>query len=337
MMPVEWPLAASAADRPVDPARPRAGRDRLPVAMRDFFLDESRRLTDEERALMAAMLRGLVTDISDELVASLPPILSARAESLRDGLYRKLRQARLLERDGLVALLLRRADEQQLTGHGNRGDPTLAALVADEDGAVAGAAMTLTLSRGRRRNKFGQLGVEFDDLSAEDAVAMVHAVAAALGHGLADEDDRPLVAAAQGLLGRHDEGRRLDAAIAALARALEASGRADDNMVRHFAQDCDAAILVGLLARRGGIDQLDAWQLFTTGEAMMLARLAGCDRASAAQILAAFEPLSNSHAAERLMDRFDAIDEESVEKQRSWLRLDRDYREAREALEKAGG
>ena len=33
MMPVEWPLAASAADRPVDPARPRAGRDRLPVAM----------------------------------------------------------------------------------------------------------------------------------------------------------------------------------------------------------------------------------------------------------------------------------------------------------------
>ena len=337
MMPVEWPLAASAADRPVDPARPRAGRDRLPVAMRDFFLDESRRLTDEERALMAAMLRGLVADIADELVASLPPILGARAESLRDGLYRKLRQARLLEREGLVALLLRRADEQQLTGHGNRGDPTLAALVADEDGAVAGAAMTLTLSRGRRRNKFGQLGVEFDDLSAEDAVAMVHAVAAALGHGLADQDDRPLVAAAQGLLGRHDEGRRLDAAIAALARALEASGRADDNMVRHFAQDCDAAILVGLLARRAGIDQLDAWQLFTTGEAMMLARLAGCDRASAAQILAAFEPLSNSHAAERLMDRFDAIDEESVEKQRSWLRLDRDYREAREALEKACG
>src|SRR5687767_15960800 len=122
MMPVEWPLAASAADRPVDSARPRAGRDRLPVAMADFFLDEGSRLTDEERALMAAMLRGLVSDIADELIAALPPIFGAKAERLRDGLYRRLRNAGLLAREGVVALLLRRADEQQLSGHANRSD-----------------------------------------------------------------------------------------------------------------------------------------------------------------------------------------------------------------------
>ena len=116
-MPVEWPLAAGAADHPVDPARPRAGRDRLPVAMSDFFLDESSRLTDEERALMAAMLRGLVTEIADELIATLPPMLGARAEHHRDGLYRRLRDGRLMEIEGIVALLLRRADEQQLSGH----------------------------------------------------------------------------------------------------------------------------------------------------------------------------------------------------------------------------
>ena len=92
-MPVEWPLAASAADRPVDPARPHAGRDRLPVVMADFFLDEGSRLTDEERALMAAMLRGLVADIADELIVALPPLLGAKAERLRDGLYRQLRDA----------------------------------------------------------------------------------------------------------------------------------------------------------------------------------------------------------------------------------------------------
>lgn len=90
-MPVEWPLAASAADRQVDPARPHAGRDRLPVAMTDFFLDEGSRLTDEERALMSAMLRALVSDIADELIAALPSLLGARAEPLRDGLYRRLR------------------------------------------------------------------------------------------------------------------------------------------------------------------------------------------------------------------------------------------------------
>src|SRR4030095_3049120 len=113
MMPVEWPLAASAADRPVDAVRPRAGLDRLPVAMADFFLDEASRLTDEERALMAAMLRGLVSDIADELIAALPPILGAKAEQCRDGLYRQLRRARLMEYEGVIALLLRRADEQQ--------------------------------------------------------------------------------------------------------------------------------------------------------------------------------------------------------------------------------
>ena len=333
-MPVEWPLAASAADRPVDPARPRTGLDRLPVAMADFFLDEGSRLTDEERALMAAMLRGLVADIADELISALPPILGAKAEQVRDRLYRKLRDAGLMAREGIVSLLLRRADEQQLSGHASRSDDTLAALVADPDSAVADAAMALTLARGRRRDRFGRLGAEFDDLAAEDAVALVHAVAAALGQ-LEDDADQPIAIATQLLAARHDEGRRLEAHVAALARALEASGRVGDEMCQKVAQDGDAALLVGLLARRAGIDQDDAWRLFSGGDAMLLARLAGCERATAAQVLAAFEPMSG--AVDRFIDRFDGMDEAAVERQRQWLRLDRHYRAAREALERTGG
>lgn len=336
-MPVEWPLAASAADRPVDPARPRTGHDRLPVAMADFFLDEGSRLTDEERALMAAMLRSLVLEVADELIGGLPPLLGARSESLRDGLYRLLRQAGLLERQGLIALLLRRADEQQLSGHAHRGDPMIGALVADADSAVAEAAMALTLARGRRQDKFERLGAEFDDVAAEDAVALVYAVAAALRHGLAEDADEALAAASQALLARHDEGRRLEATVAALARALESSGRGDDSMVAKLAQDGDAALLAGLLARRAGIDPDCAWQMFTSGEAMTLARLAGCERAAAAQILAAFEPMSGAHSAERFIDRFDRIDGAAVEERRRWLRLDPHYRTAREALGKVDG
>jgi hypothetical protein len=335
MMPVEWPLAASAADRQVDPARPRAGSDRLAVATADFFLDEGARLTDEERALMAAMLRGLVADIADELISALPPMLSARAEQARDGLYRRLRRAGLLERPGLVALLLRRADEQQLSGRTDRADRILTAMVADDDGAVAEAAMALTLARGRRRDRFGRLGVEFDDLAAEDAVAIVHALAAALRDAV--NDDQPVEAAAQALLARHDEGRRLEANVAVLARILERAGRADDAMITLLAQDGDAALLVGLLASRAGIDLLDAWSLFTGGDAMMLARLAGCERAAAAQMLAAFEPMSGAHSAERIIDRFDAIDDAAAENCRRWMRLDVHYRAARDALEQAGG
>jgi hypothetical protein len=337
MMPVEWPLAAPAADHPVDPTRPRAGHDRLPVVMRDFYLDEASRLTDEERALMAAMLRGLVAEMADELIASLPPMMGARADRQRDGLYRQLRKTRLMQRDGLVSLLLRRADEQQLAGHARRGSPTLDALVADADERMAEAAMALTLARGRRRDRFGRLGVEFDDLAAEDAIALAHAVSAAIRHGLDGEADQPLGSAVTSLIGRHDEGRRLEAAVAALARALESAGRGDDAMIAQLAQDCDAALLVGLLARRAGIDQEDAWQLFASGDAMMLARLAGCERAAAAQILAAFEPMANANAAERFIDRFDLIDDAAVEQRRQWLRLDPHYRDARDALERPGG
>src|SRR6478735_643899 len=251
MMPVEWPLAAPAADRQVDPARLRAGRDRLSIVQADFFLDEAGRLTDEERSLMAAMLRGLVIEIADELIAGLPSLSAAQAEAGRDGAYRHLRNARLLERGGLVALLLRRADEQQLSARMERGpDAAVSALVGDEDSAVAEAAMALTVARGRRRDRFGRLGIEFDDMPAEDAVAVVHAVAAVIRGGLDRDSDILLGAAAQRLIARHDEGRRLEASVAALARTLEAQGRAQDEMVRRLAQEGDAALLVGILARR---------------------------------------------------------------------------------------
>jgi hypothetical protein len=156
-------------------------------------------------------------------------------------------------------------------------------------------------------------------------------------HGLGDEAEQPLTAAAQALIARHDEGRRLEAAVAALARVLEASGRADDDNVVTLAQDGDAPLLAGLLARRAGIDPDDAWRLFTSGDAMMLARLAGCDRSAAAQILAAFEPMSGAYSADRIIDRFDRIDDSAVEQRRIWLRLDPQYRIAQDAIGQADG
>ena len=100
----------------------------------------------------------------------------------------------------------------------------IGALVADADSAVAEAAMALTLARGRRRDRFERLGAEFDDVAAEDAVALVYAVAAALRHGLVEDSDEALVAASQALLARHDEGRRLEARLGVRGE-VEMSGR----------------------------------------------------------------------------------------------------------------
>lgn len=338
MMPVEWPLAPSEADRPVAPARPRAGQARLATATADFFLDEGSRLTDEERALMAAMLRGLVHEVADELIAMLPPMVAARAEQARDGAYRSLRNAGLMEREGIVALLLRRADEQQLSARLDRnGGSSVARLVGDNEAPVAEAAMALTLARGRRRDRFGRLGAEFDDLAAEDAVAFAYAVAAALRESAGNDADEPLAAAAQALLSRHDEGRRLEVAVAAMARSLEASGRAGDDIVQQLAKEGDAALVAALLARRAGIDGSDAWNMFAGGDVMMLARLAGCNRATAAQLLAGFNMMLGANAPEHMIDRFDSIDDVQADLGRRWLRLDPHYRGAREALEHRHG
>ena len=70
MMPEEWPIAADPAERN---ARPRAaGRGRLSTVRIDFFLNPAERLTEQERALMTAMLHCLIGDVASEIRASLP-------------------------------------------------------------------------------------------------------------------------------------------------------------------------------------------------------------------------------------------------------------------------
>jgi len=54
-------------------------------------------------------------------------------------------------------------------------------------------------------------------------------------------------------------------------------------------------------------------------------------------MLAAFEPMSGAHSAERIIDRFDSIDDATVERCRRWMRLDPHYRAARTALERTDG
>ena len=69
MVPEEWPVAAEPADRMVDSAHVR-GPSRLTTVRRDFFLDPSERLTEQERALMTAMLHDLVAALAAAIRAA---------------------------------------------------------------------------------------------------------------------------------------------------------------------------------------------------------------------------------------------------------------------------
>ena len=184
MMPVEWPIAVSSADQPVSPAR-AVGRDRLSAVRADFFLDDRDRLSEQERALMGAMLASLLDQWVAELAVAMPAALADRVELSRPSLLRRLWGSRVLDRPALIGLLLRRSDEQRLSPPQAGG--MVESLVGDDDEDVAEAAMALTVARGRRRDRFGRLGIEFDDLLAEEAVSLVNLLAAAIRCGMGAE------------------------------------------------------------------------------------------------------------------------------------------------------
>src|SRR5919205_48077 len=103
MTPEEWPSAAEAAER--NPPARRSGRGRLSTVRADFFLNAAERLTEQERALMTAMLHCLVGDIADEIRAGLPKGWAAANDESNAALVRQLTNARLLDESQLMALL----------------------------------------------------------------------------------------------------------------------------------------------------------------------------------------------------------------------------------------
>ena len=294
---------------------------------------------------MTAMLHAMVSDIADELRASLPANSAVANDDDNGELVAELTAARLLDQPPLIELLLRRADEEQITTavkarSGRRDGRLLQTLVSDENASISAAAMALILARGRRRDRFGQARVEFDDLPAETAVALTQIVSAGLRQRLlANVDkqtaDRQLALASSALLARHDEDKRLEALAAGLIRLLDEQGRVDEDLIAAAAEDGEVMLVAQALARRAAIGGEDAFDLLLGGEGaslMLLLRMAGASRELAARLLAGPGDLLEIADAGRAIARFDSITQDEVDSAREWLRLDPSYRSALAAL-----
>jgi len=343
MMPEEWPIAASAANRN-GPAR-RAGRGRLGTVRTDFFLDSTERLTEQERALMTAMLHCMVGDIADEVRAALPAGWVAANDGDNAALVRQLTGARLLDHPVLMALLLRRADEERIgtaarARSGRREARVLQGLVSHENGAVSAAAMALILARGRRRDRFGQCLIDFDDLPPVTADALVHAIAAALRQELTATRggaaaDAELSAASANLLSRHDPARSIDALTGALVGLLEDSGAATDELVLAAGQEGETAFLAQVLAGRAGVPGYVALDELLSGDAqrvMALFRVAGFSRELSAGLLASIGDLLGIADPGAAIGVFDGMNDELVTAVATWLTTSGAYREALDSL-----
>jgi hypothetical protein len=331
MMPEEWPLAVSPADRPVEPARTRGSR-RLASVRRDFFLDPAYRLTEQERALMAGMLHDLVDTVAAEVRAALPA--SGNGVSDPDAPATRLSASGLLDREELVSLLLRRADEHRIASafagrSGPRKLPLLPRLVGDADAGVAAAAMALVVARGRRRDAFGQPRIELNDIGAGEARSLALAVAAVLAEmGVGDRGS--LAEAAEAIATGHAPGDSLDSAVAGLVDALQATGRNDDAAAESAAEDGEASLLAGLLAHRAAISPDTAWGYLVGGHEgglALLGRMAGLGRPAAARIIAEYATLSGASVEEEI-GRFDSLTEGEVQSALDWWRLPPDFRAA---------
>jgi hypothetical protein len=347
MMPEEWPIAPGAEGNA--PAR-LAGRGRLSTVRRDFFLDPAKRLSEQERALMTAMLNCLVSDVADAVRAALPNGRLAANDEGDAALMEALIASGLLDEPGLMALLLRRADEERIATaararSGRREARVLQGMVSHDYGAVAAAAMALILGRGRRRDRFGQCLIAYDDLSASSAEALVHAVAAGLRRELAASRGAPaadleLAQASDKVLEDHDEERGIDSLTGSLVHFLDESGGLTDDLVLAAAHEGEVAFVAEVLARRAGIPTDSAMDELLSGESehvMALLRMAGVSRELSAGLLGGVGDLLGISDAGAAIGVFDRMSDEQAMSARSWLLTDPTYRAALERLGQSRG
>ncbi len=330
MVPVEWPIAVEPADRMVDSAFARSP-SRLATVRRDFFLDSGERLTEQERALITAMLHDLMASLAAAIRVAVgdtidPPLPAQIAD--------RLGRAGLLDRPGVMRLMLRRADEQRIltnfAGHtGPRSLPLLPKLVGDSDPAVAAAAMALVVARGRRRDGFGQPRVDPSDLDQSDLRAFAHSVAAAMSPD--DASDGAFAAAATQVGDSIDTKQSLDRAVDALVEALDLAGRADEALVEAASGEGEVALMVMLFARRAGISPPEVWDHLVTagaGGPALVTRMAGFGRRTAARLIADLGSSAGSASVEDEIARFDELGADVVAAALRHWRLPPDYRAA---------
>jgi hypothetical protein len=347
MLPDEWPGAPEGADQN---APARAGGDRLTTVRADFFLHPAERLTEQERALMTAMLHSLVGDIADEIRLVFPTSMAAANDDRNLALVETLSAARLLDRPALVRLLLRRADEERIATaanarSGRREARVLQGLVSHQDGAIAAAAMALILARGRRRDRFGQSLLHFDDLSRDEARVLVHLVCAAVRPDAAAvlggaEADRLLSTAADRVLTSHDPGSGIDALTATLVRLLGEEDDLSDELIVSAGMEGEMTFVAHALAARSGVRAdvaLDELLCGSERRAMATLRTAGVSRTVAASLLAGVGDLIGIPDPGRAIDAFDRLTDAEVEDARAWLTADPAYRRAVAALGKTNG
>jgi len=300
-----------------------AARARRAALAADLRLPSALRLSERQRASVAALFGALVGDVEDALRAALIERLPQGAtEALRAALGSAslpialplLEAASLLTDPQLLPLLLRRVEEHRLAATG-ADHGLLAALAGDEDAAVAAEAMGLLIGLNSRFDAFQEPLLGRFDLPADLRHRLGWTVAAALrGYAIRHHRldpaaaDAAIAAAAGAASVGYDEADGVEPRAMRLAGLLAARGRLDDRLASQAAEEGNLPLLLATLAVRTGFGFEAAWDLLGDpigAGAPLLLRAAGVERAAAAAIL--LRLAGDDAAAAARIDRYDTL------------------------------
>jgi hypothetical protein len=205
--------------------------------------------------------------------------------------------------------------------------------------------MALILGRGRRRDRFGQCLIAFDDLSASSAEALTHAVAAGLRREFAaarspSDADFELALATERVLERRDEERGIGSLTAALVHFLDEAAGLTDELVLAVAHEGEVGFVADVLARRAGVPTDSAMDELLSGDTahvMAVLRAAGVSRQLAAGLLAGIGDLLGIADAGEAIALFDRMTDAEAQGERSWLVTSLVYRAALDRLGQGRG
>ena len=325
-----------------------AVRRRIAVAVADVRLPASLRLTEWQRATVAALASKMVRAVEDDLRTSLADSAPARES---EALHAALTSAHvaiaapMLERSGayadapFVSALISRAEEHRRARIRGTGETAfLLELVRDKDEAVAEEAMAILIAHSRRFDLFSEPVAARTELAAELEHRLVWRVAAALRlymverHAIAPASaDEAVVAAAERMLAEYDEGDAFEARCVRLARHLRDLGRLDDRVVERSLSEGSFPLFLAAIAVRASLTHGAAWEIVSDPRgrgAALLLRAAGIGRPEAASILLSLAASDDEEEIAAQLDLFDVTSQASARESLRLWQADPGYRDA---------
>ena len=291
------------------------------VAIADFRLRDTDRLTDRTRATLSVILRSLVTELASNLWQRVRCQLEETGASFEtistDAIHRCLIESGMLADSALLRELIGRSREAELADAlspmaSDLVRPSLLVrLVESPDPTIADLARRLLAAEAHRRDDAAGPGRELPSDIQQRLVWMIAAAVRAQLHADAPrkpELDHAIGEASTHIIDLHDESQSIEAAATRLAAAIDARPAELAPLLIESLADQRLPLFIAVVAEAASLDYAAVREvvLEPDGDRFLLLLFSlGLDRRAIAQIALAITDADPRRDADRLPDQID--------------------------------